>query len=209
MYFCYLSQNKIDNMYEALQDVVVIYDKRIKATEKGINGNLEMSMGIPKIIELIKGGLGFGYKGTMQYEKEVKQTYVDKLKHILENIDIEDNPLSDLLENEELKKRYYMYEGNFRVNDRAIDYSTQKIVTIESNIFTEHAEYILKLDCSMKYFSDVSPDGSYEIHSSNYGFFMRQMRVRFQTVFFLLSKEDNIIYGSPLYLLLDDDRMIL
>lgn len=196
-------------MYEALQDVVVISDKRTKTTEKDINGNLEMSMGIPKIVDLIKGGLGFGYKGTMQYEKEVKQTYVDKLRHILGNIDIEDNLTNDLIEDEELKKRYYMYEGNFRVNNGAIDYSTQKTVTIESNIYTEHVDYILKLDCSMKYFSDVSPDGSYEIHSSNYGFFMRQMRVRFQTVFLLLSKEDNIIYGSPLYLLLNDDRIIL
>lgn len=209
MYFCYLSRNKIDDMYETLRDDVVLSEKRTRTTEKDINGELEASVGIPKIIDLIKGGLGFGYKGIMQYEKEVKQTYVNKLRYILENIDVSGNLTNDLLEGKELTKRYYLYEGNFRVSNGNIDYSKQKVVTIESNIFTEFGDYVLVLDCSMKNFSDVSPDGSYEIHSSNYGFFTRRMRVRFQTVFILLSAEDNVIYGSPLYLLLNDDGIIL
>lgn len=196
-------------MVETLQDVVVVSDKRTNTTETDINGSLEISIGIPKIVDLIKGGLGFGHKGIMQYEKEVKQTYVDKLRCVLESIDVGNNLTNDLLDGKELTKRYYLYEGNFRVNNGTIDYSKQKVVTIESNIYTDFGDYTLSLDCSMQYFSDVSPDGTYEIHSSNYGFFTRKMRVRFQTVFVFLSKEENVIYGSPLYLLLNDDGIIL
>lgn len=65
----------------------------------------------------------------------------------------------------------------------------------------------LVLDCSLRFFSETDDSGNLVVHSGNFAFFERGLAVTLETVFVFLNRQDDDVYGSPLYLRLttDDD----
>ena len=208
MYFCYLSRNKINDIYANLHEHTIISEKKIKTKENNFDTEASGKVKIPFVSDFI-GKIAYGHKGVSQYETEQKQTYANKLKYILNNI----YPIGDIILSLETKTKinngYYYYEGDFYVKDAIFDFNNSNVITIESKVYIDENEYTLFLDCSIKNFSEITADGSYELHSSNYGFFTRKFRVFFSCVFLLINIESYTINGSPLYLLLTDDQILM
>ncbi len=138
---------------------------------------------------------------------------MQKLYHVIDNIK-ETEGISSLRQSAEdgdlNGKLYYVYEGDFLIQRPYYrNPQTAEIITVESEFNINGNDYVLQLDCSVKNFSDLNQRGEYEIHSSNYRFFKREIPVRFNTVFMFLNYNSGRVTGSPLYLALFDDNLLL
>jgi hypothetical protein len=194
---------------ESLNEQIIISEKKYDTKEKEFNGSVNGSVGLSALITVLKGNVSYGRKGIIQHETEVKQSYANRLTKVVETL----SPLCDIREilrnNEDVDNTYYFYEGLFSVENPINDYSENQIITITSSIYLSGREYNVMLDCSLKYFSEMSENGKYELHSSNYSFFKGRVKLKLSTVILLQQVEGDIIFGSPLYLLMSDDSKII
>lgn len=212
-YFCYIAKHKIELLYEDCNEEIVISEKRTNIREYDLNADATAGFNLGTIFQGFTGKLAFGKKGVVQTERNIKDSYVQKLYIVIDNIKKTEEvfSLKQLLETGDLSGRlYYVYEGDFLIqrpysrNPQAVD-----VITVESKFNIGEKDYVLQLDCSVKNFSDLNQKGEYEIHSSNYRFFKREISVRFNTIFMFLNYSSNRIIGSPLYLALFDDNLLL
>jgi hypothetical protein len=212
-YFCYISKSKVDSLYENTNKEMVLSEKRTKVREYDLNSEAEASVGLTKLFNVFNGKIQFGRKGIVQTEKDIKASYTQKLFSVLKSIDSgdESDNLIDALEQKRyMDKLYYKFNGEFYIIRPYIKKpSSDDIITIQSTFKVGEKEYVLLLDCSVKNFSDVNSEGKYEINSSNFRFFKKQIPLRFSTQFMLLTVMDSTIIGTPLYLVLFDENYVL
>lgn len=212
-YFCYIAKHKIELLYEDCNQEVVISEKRTNIREYDLNTDATVGFNFGTFFQGFTGKLAFGKKGVVQTERNIKDSYVQKLYNVIDNIKKTEEvySLRQALEDEDLSGRlYYTYEGDFWIQ-RPYNRNPQTtdVITVESKFNVGSKNYTLQLDCSVKNFSDLNQNGEYEIHSSNYRFFKKEISVRFNTIFMFLNYSSNRIIGSPLYLALFDDNLLL
>lgn len=212
-YFCYIAKYKVELLHEECNQEIVISEKRTNTREYDLNADASAGFNFGKIFQGFTGKLAFGKKGIVQTERSIKDSCVQKLYHVIDNIKETEgiSSLRQAAEDGNLNgKLYYVYEGDFLIqHPYNRNLQTAEVITIESRFGINGNDYVLQLDCSVKNFSDLNQTGEYEIHSSNYRFFKREIPVRFNTVFMFLNYNSKRVTGSPLYLALFDDNLLL
>lgn len=212
-YFCYIAKYKIELLYEDCNQEIVISEKKTNIREYDLNTDATVGFNLGKIFQGFTGKLAFGKKGIVQTERNLKDSYVQKLYNVIDNIKKTEEvySLQQSLEDGDLRGRlYYVYEGDFLIQrPYSVNPQVTDVITVESKFSIGEKQYVLQLDCSVKNFSDLNQKGEYEIHSSNYRFFKKEISVRFNTIFMFLYYDSYRIIGSPLYLALFDDNLLL
>lgn len=206
-YFCYISRSKVDQLFQSISPNAVDEWKEQQVTEQDIGINAEAGLSVTNILNLFKGGITYGRKGTIQREKQVKIHYVEKLRQILLAI-ARDNPIPDLstsIASKKLDTLYYHHAGEFKVvkplEDR-YNIKSDEVITIQTRVSSRK----LLLDCSLRFFSEGNePDGRFFLHSGNIRFFQKAIPLQLETVFILLGQDGKKLIGTPLYLKITAD----
>lgn len=209
-YYCYISQNKIDNLYMQTKSGNV--EKKEIQKKIDLDISADTSKDRFSILSFLGTDLSYGANGVIQFNKSEKIQYARKLEEILRVLEKENQIqyLNSNVPSFQLNSLYYYTTARFRVADSSNvieDHGfVDGIVKIESDTVSENG-IKLSFACSMKYFSDTRSNGKYMIHSGNYYFFKENTKVKFDTVFMLTNfdAEEKIIYGSPLFLAISQD----
>jgi hypothetical protein len=199
-YFCYISRQKVDSLYEQL-DPKAYYEfseSQSKTVDVSINANA--NWGIGHIISLFKVGGTYGRKGIIQRDSKVKLGYVEKLRSVLSAL-ADQSAIRPLDASAELDAQtlYYHYTGLFRVENPIGegDLNVDKVVTLASDLKQKR----LLLDASLRYFSEgPRPDGTFSVNSGNYRFFRGDVSLTMTCVLVLLGMSSDRLIGSPLFL---------
>lgn len=207
-YFCYISRSKVDQLYQTIvnaEDVDEWTEQQI--TENNFNSALDVGFSVANILNLFKSGITYGRSGTIQREKKIKMSYVEKLRKVLTSINKQEKIISfnDAMKKSDFKALFYIYQGEFKV-DPSIkgDAKSDFVATIKSQI----EDTTIALDCSLRYFSEGNePDGSFLLHSGNSKFFHGDLELNFETIFVLLGEKEKTFFGTPLFLKLTPTRM--
>jgi hypothetical protein len=204
-YFCYISRAKVDQLFNNLAPVVA--DER---TEQSTSEDIpiletQKDWDVAQIVTLFKTQPTYGLKGVIQREQKLKRHYVEKLRKILVAI-TEKEPIPSLqkcLAEGHLENLYYHYTGSFTV-DTPISHILPSTTVI--SLVSQLDKGTLLLDCSLRFFSDGNqPDQTFHVHSANYRFFEHKLPLTFESVFILLNRGDQEIFGTPLYLRLSPE----
>ena len=192
-YFCYISQNKVDQLIEQIDDYTADTVTEEKITEK----HRSVNPGLKNIFLLLNLGIVFGKKDRISVSKVKKETIVQKLKRVIYYISSNQiiPDLKDCVENKKsFTSIYYTYFGTFKVSTHNNSFAYLESLMSDS--------WYLKLACSMKYFSDmgVDSDGNYSPHSGNIMFFDGTISPVFRTIFILQDVKENVLFGTPLFL---------
>ena len=189
-YYCYIARSKVDQLYSGLEggDVTETSRQVHKGSEKKVGG------GLTAVFSLLSGELSYGRSDFIQKEEKLKMQYVQKLSRVLRAIATDVVQLGD---EEASANPFVYYRGVFRV--AGVD-EAASMVQIASKV--ADATHVVHLDCSLKNFSEppLDDDGTFQVNSSNYSFFKRQLAVEFETVFLRLRSDPNETVGSPLFL---------
>jgi hypothetical protein len=186
-YYCYISQNKVDQLYDSLttaatQDWTQTEDR---STSKG------GSIGSGDLLPWLNAELSYGRKDTFRRSVKLKETYVHKLRRVLLHI----RPDLVPFEWRSVRSRhitFYHHSATFRAH-------VPQGSTV-AELQTSEKHQALLLHCSMKYFSDHPGDETLHITSSNYAFFNGDLSLEIDTVFFLLHQDHARFVGSPLFI---------
>lgn len=206
-YFCYVSRNKIDQLYQQV-DPRAEYEVTELAKQE-TDRKADWKTG--QVLKLFSAGRSYGKKSVLQREAKVKQTYLEKLERVILAIaaDAPIPPAADLDRWDMGLAPYYHHTGDFRVTQRDFEPRTDTVVTVGSPV----GERKLLLDCSLRNFSEgPMPDGSFAVNSANHRFFREDMALTMTTVFLLLEAGPSRVIGSPLFLKLSvpaADRMTM
>lgn len=187
-YYCYISQSKVTQLLSIYEkhELQEVSEKREAKKEK--SGEI----GFSKILEILSLKMTYGRSDMYHRELKMRETITSKLFRLLELIKFNVNDLDET--KEVVESNFYYTNLEFKVD--SIDYE-HNIVNIESSI----NEKILKMQCSLNFFSSNSDFSKpLEINSSNYAFLKLGYAIRFDTVFVCITKRDNEIIGTPLFL---------
>ena len=204
-YFCYISRAKVDQLFNTLAPVV-----EDEWTEQSTSEDIpiletQRDWDVAQIVTLFRTGPTYGCKGVIQREQKLKRHYVEKLRTILVAI-TEEAPIPSLqkcLAEGDLRNLYYHYTGSFTV-DTPISHTSPSTTVI--SLVSQLDKGTLVLDCSLRFFSDGNqPDETFQVHSTNYRFFEHKLPLTFESVFILLNRSDQEIFGTPLYLRLSPE----
>ncbi len=207
-YFCYVSRNKIDQLYQQL-DPHADYEVTELAKQET---DRKSDWKVGQVLALFSVGRSYGKNSVLQREMKVKRTYLEKLERVMLALS-EDTPIppvTDLNRGDIDLATYYHHTGSFRVaTEREFDLQTDAVVTLRSCI----GERELLLDCSLRNFSEGPlPDGRFLLNSANERFFRQDLALTMTTVFLLLEANQSRVVGSPLFLKLalpTSDRMTM
>lgn len=199
-YFCYISRNKVDQLYEQL-DPEALYDiSEMRSKETNISAGAQVSWNILHVISLFKFGGSYGRKGVIQREAKVKRSYASKLEDVCIAIarQSEIRPVSSLGADDESAAGWLHHIGKFTVAEPIMyDTTTDKVVTLVADL----GDRKLLLDCSLRNFSEgVLPDGTFSLNSSNARFFSGDLPMNMKSLFFLIGSDKGRLIGSPLFL---------
>jgi hypothetical protein len=190
-YYCYISEGKIDQL---LTQFSAAADAEATAQE------FQSSPG--QLARMIRGT----YRRGGQYGKPVasstwlaerRQDLVRKLLAALGGLERTAGGAPALLEmiqlGQAIRPGIYLYEGEFTARRYDRDF-----VYIESSLPDGS---LLKLTCSLKYFSDVcDPSGNLILHSGNVMFLSGEVSPLFHALVYVLQSKDKAILGTPLFL---------
>ncbi|ALG08470.1 hypothetical protein [Kibdelosporangium phytohabitans] len=194
-YFCYVSRNKIDQLYQQI-DPEADYEITELAKQE-TDRKTDWKTG--QILKLFSAGRSYGKKDVLQREAKVKQTYLEKLERVMFALATETPiPAASELDRWDMGlSSYYHHTGVFRFESKPIEPSTNTVVTLVSSI----GQRRLLLDCSLRNFSEgPRPDGTFDLNSANDRFFRGDMSMTMTTVFLLLEAGQSRVIGSPLFL---------
>lgn len=195
VYFCYISRNKIDQLYEQIESDAVNEVTEIRTSETSLKGEATAAWGIPHVLKLFKGEASYGRTGRIQREVKVKRSYLQKLRTVL--LALAESQSIPPLSAQASVSHYYHYHGYFEVTEPLNDRSANAVVTITSNFRGRP----LLLDCSLRNFTEgVLPDGSFSLNSANERFFHGDIALPLTTVFLLLEVTAERLVGTPLFL---------
>lgn len=200
-YICYISRSKVDQLYaqvDPLDAGDVVSTSTTTSTFKASG-----DAGTPTLFSFLKAGLSYGRSNVLQTERKAKRLYTEKLAKLLDHLQGRNEILlfEQLLETECASTNYFSYVGDFKVTTPLKEGGalSAQVVTIES----EFEGGKLFLDCSLRNFSDGNAqDGEFRLHSGNSSFFLGKLPLRFETVAILLSADKDVLYATPLYLVL-------
>jgi hypothetical protein len=195
-YFCYISRNKIDQLYQQL-DPQADYEVTELAKQET---DRKTDWRVGQVLALFSVGRSYGKNSVLQREMKVKRTYLEKLERVMLAL-AEDTvipPVMDLNRRDMDLAAYYHHTGSFRVaTESELDLRTDAVVTLSSSI----GDRELLLDCSLRNFSEGPlPDGRFVLNSANERFFRRDLALTMTTVFLLLQVDQSRMVGSPLFL---------
>ena len=204
-YFCYISRSKVDQLFQNISPRTADEWKEQQVTEQDIGVNAEACLSVASILNLFKGGITYGRKGTIQREKQVKIHYVEKLQQVLLAI-AHDRPIPDLsasIASNKLDTVYYHHIGEFKIVKPLVgEVKSDAVITIQTKV----SSVKLLLDCSLRFFSEGNePDGRFLLHSGNSSFFQQTIPLQLETVFILLGLSGKKLIGTPLYLKITAD----
>jgi hypothetical protein len=174
-YFCYISRDKLDQLFTLHPDVQVQQEC------------------IPEIRAVIDSVAGYGRSDILQRNAEKKREYVRQLKETLRRCAGQIQPFVGM-QSTELATGLYWYRGEFFVDDLDTEQLMARLVS-----HTDQGKLILY--CSLGNFSDEPVrNGSPFLHSTNYAFFRDKLKIMFECAFYLLSASEGTFTGSPLFL---------
>ncbi|MEO3812167.1 hypothetical protein ABGB17_24490 [Sphaerisporangium sp. B11E5] len=196
-YFCYISRNKIDQLYEQVDPGALNEVVETRSRENTVKADAVADWGVPQVVTLFKGGAGYGRTGRVQREVKVKQSYTEKLRKVLVAL-AHERPIPPL---EALAAGvcapYFHHSGMFKVAKPLDDPTVDGLVTITGKAGGRR----LLLDCSLRNFSEGPlPDGTFSVNSANARFFTKDLALPLTTVFLLLEHGPHRVVGSPLFL---------
>jgi hypothetical protein len=204
-YFCYVSRNKVDQLYEQIDPEAASEITELSRRESTVKAEASANWGIPHVLSLFRAGGSYGRTGVIQREVKVKETYSQKLKLVLAEL-AADQPIPPLVEDPEAEGEpslWRHFEGLFQVDQPVMDPRSDSVITIVSSA----AGREVHLDCSLRNFSEgPKPDGNFEINSANSRFFLGGATLAMKTVFLLISDSADKVVGSPLFLMLSPAR---
>lgn len=209
-YICYISRSKVDQLHQQLEPEQYTDVTEQLTTEVSRSAELQASVPLGPIANLFKGGASYGRRNVIQVERKVKTAYVEKLRDVLLAIAVDHGDIPDLrtadLKKSPLDSVYYFYEGAFRVPGGLNEAAMPEIVTLRSTFGLR----TLLVDCSLRYFSEnPDPDGPLRLHSGNYAFFTRGLKVTMSGVLVVTGVRGREVSGSPLYLQLSSAGDVL
>lgn len=196
-YFCYVSRNKIDQLYQQLDPQADCEVTELAKQETDRKSDWKVG----QVLTLFSVGRSYGKSSVLQREMKVKRTYLEKLERVMLALagDAPIPPVTDLHRWDMDLAAYYHYTGSFRVvaTQQELDLRTDAVVTLSSSI----GDCQLLLDCSLRNFSEGPlPDGRFAVNSANERFFRRDLALTMTTVFLLLEVNQARVVGSPLFL---------
>lgn len=182
-YFYYLSRSKIDSLLGS----------NISQNEsKNLEHSLEEIKNI-KIQNLLKNLINIKNNGLTS---DQNQLYLEKLSLLLEKI-IGECPLLEINRfsnySEINVNSFYYYNGSFKITTPLNKETVANQRSIIS-IFSIPNSFSIQLECSLDNFASKG------VNSSNYQFLIKERPLIFESIFMLFSKENNTLYGSPLFL---------
>ncbi|GAA1554110.1 hypothetical protein GCM10009789_04440 [Kribbella sancticallisti] len=200
-YICYISRSKVDSLHAQLQPEQYSDITEQLTNEVSKSGELQAGVPLGPLANLFKGGASYGRRNVIQVERKVKTAYVEKLRDVLLAIATDHGDIPDLrdadLSEQPLRSVYYFYEGAFRVVGAVTETAMPEVVTLRSSLGRRK----LLVDCSLRYFSEnPDPTGPIRLHSGNYAFFTRGLKVRMSGVLVVSGVQGREVSGSPLYL---------
>lgn len=197
-YFCYISRRKVDKLLANLESNRYESWKESEHKESQLNTKASGGLGVSGVLSLFKGEASYGRKGTIQFEKEVKRTYLNKLQTVLEALAMTPGVFSLPNNFAQIRSLYYHYVGDFSPTEPVSTPQPETIVTIQSMLTPNTA---LLLDCSLRFFSEsTTPDGNFMLHSGNDRFFKSDISLCFETIFVMLQHREKELIGTPLFL---------
>lgn len=220
-YFCYVSENKVNQLYAQLPDqcaesALNLQDaKRIVALRKEIalarDKTTESIHTLVRELEELETRrnlmlLRFGKGSATRLPGLVGlDTLLPKFRTVLRHILTSKKVarLKTVAENHShLNAFCYIYSGLFHFEE----FASREMAIVASRMHN----YELRLYCSMKYFSDMGghqdANGEWYAtpHSMNFAFFSDEKpEYYFKSLFFITSVKEQLILGSPLYLILN------
>jgi hypothetical protein len=196
-YICYLSKERIDSLFESAFDGVV--DGVISRSSREASGNVDF--GVSHILAWIKAGLTFGGKLSSSSETTRRQTAISRLKAVLEYISTQEDSTSLRQAIQQGKFSADWYEINTRLRVPIWD-PQSAIVDLQGNV----DGYELNLSCAKENFSGLYREGDRLIPTSTNRFlFEGKISLPMSGLARIVSAEpeQRVIYGSPLYLVLN------
>lgn len=198
-YFCYVSRNKVDQLYEQVNPEAAAEITETKTRERSVSAEAGLSWGIPHVFSLFRAGGTYGKKGVIQREAKLKETYMQKLKVVLSELakDAPIPPLAEAPAADEPQSAYRHFHGSFLPDRPVADPGVDDVITLGSSQGSRQ----LLLDCSLRNFSEGPlPDGTFMLNSANARFFKASLPLSMTTVFLVLELGPEKVIGSPLFL---------
>lgn len=210
-YYCYISDSKINNLYSQLDEGMV--DEIGVTHELNSDAELETS-DKASILSLLGVDIKFGIEGRLQYAQNKKIKLAQKLKKVLNHLE-KDNKISNIKKIKKSSDLFFYYNGSFYFDDSPLfkidrNAYADGIAILSSDLgesISCLSGYKLQLACSASNFSDTRANGKYQLNSANYHFFENSSVLKFETVFVVneINKNKKTIYGSPLFLALENE----
>jgi len=199
-YFCYISQSKVDQLYQALSPREPEEWTEQRSTEQKFDVDAKTDWNVARIISLFKGGITYGRKGVIHREQKVKPEYVEKLRRVLAAI-AKEAPipaLRDAIGSGFPPSPYCHHAGEFKITDPVKRASASDVVTLRTSVEGVR----LSLDCSLRFFSEGNNElgGTFNANSSNMRFFAGSIPLSMETLFIILHRTTKEVIGTPLYL---------
>lgn len=197
-YICYLSKERVDELFE------IAFDHVVDGVElsHGSEANLSGEFGLAAVLNWLKAGLSFGHKESNSSVSKTRVTAVsrlaDVLKHIQKSCVTAD--LNDALTTGSLPKAdWYFFQTDLTVRNWEEQSAALELVG--------HIEdWEIRLACRTRNFSGLYEEGGRLIPTStNYYLFRGEVSLPMGGLVRLAaaSQQEKLLRGSPLFLVLN------
>jgi hypothetical protein len=206
-YFCYISRNKVDQLYERLDTEALYEITELRSKETSSSADAQVNWNILHIISLFRIGGSYGRKGVIQREAKVKRSYVAKLDDVCMAIARESEIRPAMAVGDDTVGGWFHHTSRFRVAEPVANPTADAVITLVAGLGNRK----LLLDCSLRNFSEGAlPDGSFSLNSANARFFSGDLAMTMKSLFLLLDADQDRVIGSPLFLklVLDDSAAL-
>jgi hypothetical protein len=197
-YICYLSKERVDELFEIAFDHVV---DSVDVT-RGSEANLGGEIGLSAVLAWLKAGLKFGHKESSASVSKTRITAVSRLTDVVEHIkrscvvaDLNSNLRAGTLP----KADWYTFSADLTV--RAWEAGAAAI-ELKGNV----EQWELRLACRARDFSGLYEEAGRLIPTStNYYLFKGEISLPMSGVVRLAAKSDadKVLRGAPLFLVLN------
>jgi hypothetical protein len=198
-YFCYVSRNKVDQLYEQLNPEADYELTELRKKETSLTADAHMNWGIGHLLSLFRVGGTYGKKGMIQRELKIKQSYMTKLEAVSLALAKQTPilPAEEIPQGSSTSSGWFHHSGLFRVETAVSNPRVDAVVTLTTAL----PNRLLLLDCSLRNFSEgPMADGTFTLSSANARFFLGDAALPMTTIFLLIESTAGRVVGSPLFL---------
>lgn len=191
-YYCYISESKVDQLLSQLPPGA----RAESAAEAFRSSRGALGQMIHDAYPL-SGQFGHPEVSSIHWSHERRRDLVLKLLAALAGIEVTTGSPPSVRDasrrGQVIRPGMYVYEGEF--STRRFD---NHFAYLESRVLDET---VLKLTCSLKYFSDIcDASGNLALHSGNAAFLSGEVSICLHTLFYVLQSKAGAIVGTPLFL---------